>query len=60
MASGRDVVDAVRHYPVPVSVDVPVDPKTVFVFATEDTQHLCRITVEKTRDRGYVTKIEEI
>lgn len=60
MASGRDVVDAVRHYPVPVSVDVPVAPKTVFVFATEDTQHLCRITVEKTRDRGYVTKIEEI
>ena len=59
-AVGRDVVDMVNKYPVPVSIDVPSDPVTVFVFAKEDMTGLCRITVEKTRDRGFVKKIEEI
>ena len=59
-ACGKDVVDAVRRYPVPVGIDVPVPTKTVFTFTTEDMTSICTITVDKTRDRGYVTKIEEI
>ena len=61
-AVGRDVVKAVQGHPVPVSVNVPDGnrAKTIFIFATEDGANVCRITVEKTRDRGFVTKIEEI
>ena len=59
LAIGRDVLEAVERYPVPVSLNFNGSRDTTFIFGNEN-YGACRIRVVKTRDRGFVTTVEEI
>jgi len=58
-AVGEEVSSVVQDYPIPLSLS-PMSPcDTIFAFGNRNYE-LCRIRVVKTRDRGFVTTIEEI
>ena len=59
LAIGRDVLEAVEQYPVPISLNFNGSRDTTFIFGNEN-YGACRIRVVKTRDRGFVTTVEEI
>lgn len=59
LAIGRDVLEAVEQYPIPVSLSFNGSRETTFIFGNEN-YGACRIRVIKTRDRGFVTTVEEI
>ena len=58
-AVGEEVSSVVRDYPIPLSLSFMSPSDTVFAFGNKNYE-LCRIRVVKTRDRGFVTTIEEI
>lgn len=64
IAGGADVLEAVASHPVPVKLDVPNPSHCSFYFcsAAEDGEvpDVVKISVEKTRDRGYITEIAKI
>lgn len=58
-AVGEEVSSVVQDHPIPLSLS-PMSPcDTIFAFGNRNYE-LCRIRVVKTRDRGFVTTIEEI
>ena len=58
-AAREEVSSVVQDYPIPLSLS-PMSPcDTIFAFGNRNYE-LCRIRVVKTRDRGFVTTIEEI
>ena len=59
LAIGRDVLEAVEQYPVPISLNFNGSRDTTFIFGNEN-YGACRVRVIKTRDRGFVTTVEEI
>ena len=59
LAIGKDVLEAVEQYPVPVSLSFNGSRDTTFIFGNEN-YGACRIRVVKTCDRGFVTTVEEI
>lgn len=59
-AIGQDVLDVVAEYPRPISLNFEGRTITTFTFAKESYAGVAKIRVEKTRDRGFVTTIEEI
>ena len=58
-AVGEEVSSVVQDYPIPLSLSLMSPSDTVFAFGNKNYE-LCRIRVVKTRDRGFVTTIEEI
>lgn len=64
IANGSDVLNAVASHPVPVKLDVPNPSHCSFYFCNEagdgEVPDVVKISVEKTRDRGYITEITTI
>ena len=58
-AVGEDVDSVVQMYPVPLSIKFIGSSDTTFTFGNKKYE-VCRIRVIKTRDRGFVTTIEEV
>lgn len=64
VASGSDVVNTFKTHPVSVKLCVPSPSYCEFYLSTEEdrdgNRKYAKVSVSKTRDRGYVTKIENI
>lgn len=56
VAKGKDIVEAVKRYPIFVSLE-PGTRHNTFVFSNANYETI-RISVTKTNDRGFVTSIE--
>ena len=59
VAKGPEVLETVKEYPIPLSLEFSGRTDTVFVLGNEHYE-VCRIRVVKTRDRGYVTTVEKV